>query len=196
MDLYVKCIKESQVEWTKPEKAQESTLKNVWQKAKLRLLMLSPGALIELTHHKHSTRVFYAHFTSDIREVRSTSSLETPDDELNFVIRIAADNELIIKTSNSAEKSSWILILKRVCSTYNECHSATQVTSNEDGTLNYDVFLEELRLISLYNSKSQDECGSANADGAILFHDQEAFLNQYPWYHGKQIGDCTETFLS
>ena len=146
--------------------------------------MLSPGALIELTHHKHTTRVFSAHFTSDIREVRSTSSLETPDEELNFVIRIAADKELIIKTSSSAEKSSWILILKRICSTYNECHSAS---NNEDGTLNYDVFLEELRLISLYNSKTQEEASSTVSDGAILFHDQEAFLNQYPWYHGEII---------
>ena len=97
MDLYVKCIKESQVEWTKPEKAQEFALKNVWQKAKLRLLMLSPGALIELTHHKYPTKVFAAHFTSDIREVRSTSSLETPDDELNFVIRIGKVRQQLVQ---------------------------------------------------------------------------------------------------
>ena len=45
VELYAKCIKEGQIEWTKPEKALETT-KNTWQKAKLRLIMLSAGAVI------------------------------------------------------------------------------------------------------------------------------------------------------
>ena len=64
-ELYAKCIKESQVEWTKPEAAQEST-KTVWLKCKLRLLMLSAGALIEIelkvTHslmfRRHNLSIF------------------------------------------------------------------------------------------------------------------------------------------
>ena len=119
VDLYAKCIKESPIDWTRPEKAQEeSTLKNVWQKSKLRLVMLSAGALIEVTHPKHSHKPLTAYFAHDIREVRSTSPLETPDDEtnLNFVIRTGDNKEILIKAQSSAEKSSWILIIRRVCS--------------------------------------------------------------------------------
>lgn len=51
VELYAKCVKEGHIEWTRPEKAIETT-KNAWQKAKLRLVMLSAGAIIEITCSK------------------------------------------------------------------------------------------------------------------------------------------------
>ena len=185
VDLYAKCIKESPIDWTCPEKAQdESTLKNVWQKSKLRLVMLSAGALIEVTHPKHSHKPLVAYFAQDIREVRSTSPLETPDDDLNFVIRTVDNRELLIKAQNCAEKSSWILIIRRVCSS----QETKEVANNEDGSLNYDMFLEELRLIGNVRPISESMGDQRNATVATnVFHDQETnqFLGQYPWYHGS-----------
>ena len=55
VELYAKCVKEGHIEWTRPEKAIETT-KNAWQKAKLRLVMLSAGAIIEITCSKVSQR--------------------------------------------------------------------------------------------------------------------------------------------
>ena len=62
VELYAKCVKEGHIEWTRPEKAIETT-KNAWQKAKLRLVMLSAGAIIEITCSKVKYYVIF--FTSD-----------------------------------------------------------------------------------------------------------------------------------
>ena len=62
VELYAKCVKEGHIEWTRPEKAIETT-KNAWQKAKLRLVMLSAGAIIEITCSKVTCYVIF--FTSD-----------------------------------------------------------------------------------------------------------------------------------
>ena len=60
VELYAKCVKEGHIEWTRPEKAIETT-KNAWQKAKLRLVMLSAGAIIEITCSKVKYYVIFLH---------------------------------------------------------------------------------------------------------------------------------------
>ena len=58
------------------------------------------------------------------------------------------------------------LVIKRVCS-FQDSKEAT----TEDGGINYDVFLEELRLISMCNSHSKENICDPN--GKISpFHDQ------------------------
>ena len=58
-----------------------------------------------------------------------------------------------------------LLVIKRVCS-FQESKEAT----TEEGGINYDVFLEELRLISMCNSNSENLC---DPNGKISpFHDQ------------------------
>lgn len=138
--------------------------------------MLSAGALIEVTC---SSKPLWGCFAPAIREVRSTSPLETPEEDNSFVIR-TADREFLFRVGSNAEKSSWILVIKRVCS-FQESKEAT----TEEGGINYDVFLEELRLISMCNSNSENLC---DPNGKISpFHDQEITktLSQYPWYHGQ-----------
>ena len=71
-----------------------------------------------------------------------------------------------------------------------------EVTNNEDGSLNYDNFLEELRQIGnvkppllqeFSSASSTDQRGHSTAGSSSPFHDQETnqFLAQYPWYHGS-----------
>ena len=119
VDLYVKSVKESPVEWTKPEKALEAS-KNVWKKSKLKLVMLSAGAMVEMTCSQQSNKPIWGCFAPSIREIRSTSPLETPEEDNTFVIRTSgaghADKELLFRVGSSAEKSSWILVLRRICS--------------------------------------------------------------------------------
>ena len=173
------------MEWTRPERALEaSSAKSSWTKSKLRLIMLSPGALIEVTT---SSQPSWGCFAPSIREIRSTSPLETPEDDASFVIRTCDRGEFLFRVGSAAEKSSWILVIKRVCTFHEEKASETQ---NE--SMNYDNFLEELRLISLCaNSSSRDNlCDQAlgSSSGHISpFHDQEVtkLMSQYPWYHGQ-----------
>ena len=132
------------------------TLVNVFQ------VLLSAGALIEVTC---SSIPLWGCFAPAIREVRSTSPLETPEEENSFVIR-TIDREFLFRVASNAEKSSWILVIKRVCS-FQEAREAT----TEEGGINYDVFLEELRLISMCNSQSKENICDPN--GKISpFHDQ------------------------
>jgi hypothetical protein len=114
VELYAKCVKEGPVEWTRPERALEAA-KNIWQKSKLRLVILSAGAMVEVTSSKPSNKPLWGSFASGIREIRSTSPLETPEEENTFVIR-TADKEILIRVGSSAEKSSWLLMIRRVCS--------------------------------------------------------------------------------
>ena len=63
------------------------------------------------------------------------------------------------------------LVIKRVCS-FQDSKEAT----TEDGGINYDVFLEELRLISMCNSHSKENICDPN--GKISpFHDQGTLKN-------------------
>ena len=77
--------------------------------------MLSAGAIIEITCSKQSNKPIWGCYASSIREIRSSSPLETPDEENAFVIR-TTDKEFIIRVGNNADKSSWILMIRRVCS--------------------------------------------------------------------------------
>ena len=52
-------------------------------------------------------------FAPAIREVRSTSPLETPEEDNSFVIR-TADREFLFRVGSNAEKSSWILGLSHL----------------------------------------------------------------------------------
>ena len=73
-------------------------------------VMLSAGALIEVTC---SSKPLWGCFAPAIREVRSTSPLETPEDENSFVIR-TSDREFLFRVGSNAEKSSWILGLSHL----------------------------------------------------------------------------------
>ena len=85
--------------------------------------MLSAGAIIEITCSKQSNKPIWGCYASSIREIRSSSPLETPDEENAFVIR-TTDKEFIIRVGNNADKSSWILMIRRVCS-YQESRYGT-----------------------------------------------------------------------
>ena len=92
IDLYSKCIKEGSIEWTKPEQAQ--TAKSNWTKSKLRCILLSAGALIEVV--STSNKPLWSCFAPSIREIRSTTPLETPEDDNSFVIR-TSDKEVLFR---------------------------------------------------------------------------------------------------
>lgn len=116
VELYAHCVKEGPIEWTRPEKAsEEAATKNIWRKAKLRLLFISGGAVIEATTSKQSNKPAWGCFASTMREIRSTSSLETPEEDNNFVIR-TTDKEYLIRVGSSVEKTSWLLMIRRLCS--------------------------------------------------------------------------------
>ena len=69
-----------------------------------------------------------------------------------------------------------LLVIKRVCS-FQESKEAT----TEEGGINYDVFLEELRLISMCNSNSENLC---DPNGKISpFHDQGIPTKGRLFYH-------------
>jgi len=180
VELYAKCVKEGHIEWTRPEKAIETT-KNAWQKAKLRLVMLSAGAIIEITCSKQSNKPIWGCYASSVREIRSSSPLETPDEENAFVIR-TSEKEFIVRVSSESEKSSWILMIRRVCS-----YQETREINTEEG-INFENFIEELRLVSMSNELFRDGyCESSRSNSANTFHDEEITrtLSLYPWYHGN-----------
>ena len=88
VELYAKCVKEGHIEWTRPEKAIETT-KNAWQKAKLRLVMLSAGAIIEITCSKVKYYViFYIRLYAKCTFVQNNTS---------YISKILAIVILIIK---------------------------------------------------------------------------------------------------
>ena len=89
-----------------------------------------------------------------------------------------------------------LLVIKRVCS-FQESKEAT----TEEGGINYDVFLEELRLISMCNSNSENLC---DPNGKISpFHDQgipNYVLSKGPFtnyvYRKRWVGSPkTSTFI-
>ena len=64
---------------------------------------------------QQSNKPIWGCYASSVREIRSSSSLETPDEENAFVIR-TSEKEFIVRVSSESEKSSWILMIRRVCS--------------------------------------------------------------------------------
>lgn len=154
--------------------------KKIWTKSKLRLILLSAGALVEVTCSKQSNKPLWGCFASAIREIRSSTPLETPEEDNNFVIRTADNAEWLFRASSNAEKSSWILVIKRLCSIEQDSKECS-----EPNGLNYDTFLEELRLISMCHSRDFDI--QASDKPLSPYHDQEITktLSQYPWYHGQ-----------
>ena len=65
----------------------------------------------------HPSKPLWGCFAPAIREVRSTSPLETPEEDNSFVIR-TADREFLFRVGSNAEKSSWILGLSHLPFTY------------------------------------------------------------------------------
>ena len=64
---------------------------------------------------QQSNKPIWGCYASSVREIRSSSPLETPDEENAFVIR-TSEKEFIVRVSSESEKSSWILMIRRVCS--------------------------------------------------------------------------------
>ena len=70
----------------------------------------------------------------------------------------------MFRVGSNAEKSSWILVIKRLCS-----FQESKENCNDEGAMNLDVFLEELRMITMCNSKDN----LCDPNGKISpFHDQ------------------------
>ena len=86
-------------------------MKSVFQKILWHFVL---SLLSELTCSKQSNKPIWGCYASSIREIRSSSPLETPDEDNAFVIR-TLDKEFIIRVTSSMEKSSWILMIRRVC---------------------------------------------------------------------------------
>ena len=79
-----------------------------------------------------------------------------------------SDHEILFRASSNAEKSSWILVIKRVCSFHESKESGT-----EDSGINYDAFLDELRMISLCNSYSKDSLLDPSGKTSPFHHQGE-----------------------
>lgn len=161
------CLSEGNVEYCDGQGVAEGQVH--WEKAKMMLLLLNAGPMIEFFFPPKSSKAKVGIFCCQIVCVRSTTSLEMPEHCTTFVMRTCKGQELIVNAMTEEKKVEWIkLISSTLTENYNTIPRIEGYPPSTSTPGN--LFSCQPRITN--------DFGNEELPGVLKT------LHDYPWFHG------------